>query len=263
MLIINKRNELQNPLLASIIGIGLIIIFATFISKEATKTVTDILYVTITGISLALTSILASRFGNKGNHGKAWLFFLGAASSWFIAETTWTVYELAYNVNPFPSIADIFYIIGYPFLFGFLIHYLKPVRKMITKKMLVTAICISATISISSVYMTYSFDPSIKFAEYVLSTIYPIFDAILIVPALIGVFLFFRGEVNFTWSLICMGILCFTIGDIGFKITTFTNTYYTGHPVDIILIWAYVLFSFGVYDHIKIFKKDKSQEFRT
>lgn len=258
MLIIQKQNELQKPLIVILIGVGLIIMLATFLGKEAVKSVTDIMYIPVTGVFVALTSMMVLRFRRTGSHGKAWLLFLGSATSWFIAETTWTLYELVYNVNPFPSVADAFYIAGYPFMFGFLIYYLKPVRRAATRKMIMTAVAISIAITIPSIYMAYSFDPSVSLLENVLATTYPIVDAIVFVPALIGIVLFFRGEVNFTWSLICIGIFCLTIGDLGFQFTTFTNTYYTGHPVDIILMWSYVLFSFGVYDHIKIFKKDKS-----
>lgn len=258
MLTIHKQNELQKPLLIALIGTGLIIMTSTVLGKEVVKSVTDIMYIFITGIFVVLTTLIVWRFRTTGSHGKAWLLFLGTAASWFIAETTWTVYELVYNVNPFPSIADVFYLMGYPFMFGFLIYYLKPVRRAATRKLIITAIGISATIAIPSIYMAYSFDPSVSLLENVLATAYPIVDATVFVPALIGIVLFFRGEVNFTWSLICTGIFCSTIGDLGFQFTTFTNTYYTGHPVDIILIWSYILFSFGVYDHIKIFKKDKS-----
>lgn len=258
MLTIRKQNELQKPLLISLIGIGLVIMVATSLGKEVVKSVTDIMYIPVTAIFVTLTSILVCRFKKTGSHGKAWLLFLGSATSWFIAETLWTVYELVYNVNPFPSMADVFYIAGYPFLFGFLIYYLKPVKRAATRKMIVTAVIISTAISIPSIYMAYSFDPSIPPLENALATAYPIADAIVFVPALIGLVLFFRGEVNFTWSLICTGIFCLTIGDLGFQVTTFTNTYYTGHPVDIVLMWSYILFSFGVYDHIKIFKKDRS-----
>ncbi|MHB8601534.1 MAG: hypothetical protein ACYC6W_07335 [Nitrosotalea sp.] len=262
MLAIQKQNELQKPLILALIGIGLVIIVATSFGKEVAKSVTDIMYIAVAGVFVALVSILASRFRRTGSHGKAWLFFLGSATSWFIAETTWMLYELVYNVNPFPSIADVFYIAGYPFLFGFLMYYLKPVKRAATKKMIMTAMVISIAVAIPSIYMAYSFDPSVSPLENILATAYPISDAIVFVPALIGISLFFRGEVNFTWSLICTGIFCLTIGDLGFQFTTFTNTYYTGHPVDIVLIWSYVLFSFGVYDHLKIFKKDKPIDFK-
>jgi hypothetical protein len=78
-----------------------------------------------------------------------------------------------------------------------------------------------------------------------------------LVPALVGIVLFFKGEVNFTWSLICLGIILQSAGDMSFQFATFTNTYYTGHPSDILFLWSYLLLSFGVYDHIRIFKKVK------
>ena len=235
---------------------------ATSFGKETVKVVSDFMYVIITGIFLILAVIIVLRFRHTGSHGKAWIFFLGTAISWFLAETTWVTYELVFEQSPFPSIADVFYVAGYPLFFGFLIYYLKPVRNAITKKMVITAIIISSAVAIPSIYLSISFDPSTPILENILSTIYPIEDAIIFVPALIGIVLFFRGEVNFTWSLVCTGIFCFTIGDLGFQYTEFTDTYYTGHPVDIILMWAYILFSFGILDHLRIFKKEGTLNFK-
>lgn len=255
MLITPRRNKLQKLLLLSLVGTGFTIIISTFLGKEVVKSVTDIMYIMVTATFVILTIILVSRFKKTGDHGKAWLFLLGTSVSWFLAETTWTVYELIYDKNPFPSIADVFYIAGYPLMLGFLMYYLRPVRKAITKKMMMSAILISVSMAIPSIYMAYSPEPDVTLFENVLATSYPILDSIIFIPAIIGIALFFRGEVNFTWSLICIGILCFAIGDIGFQYATFTNTYYTGHPADIILMWSYILFSFGVYDHVRIFRK--------
>ena len=255
MLSISKKNELQRLLLVSLIGTGLAILVSTFLGKEIVKSVTDVMYILATAVFVILSIILVLRFKKTGDHGKAWLFLLGTSVSWFLAETIWTVYELIYDKNPFPSIADVFYLSGYPLMFGFLMYYLKPVRKAVTKKMMISAILVSASIAIPSIYMAYSPEPDVTLFENILATSYPILDSIIFIPAIIGIALFFRGEVNFTWSLICIGILCFAIGDIGFQYATFTNTYYTGHPADIILMWSYILFSFGAYDHIRIFRK--------
>ena len=235
---------------------------ATSFGKETVKIISDYMYVVITGIFVILAATITLRFRHTGSHGKAWIFFLGTAVAWFLAETTWTIYELVYEQNPFPSLADVFYVIGYPLFFGFLFYYLKPVRKAITKKMLITSIIISSAIAIPSIYMSLSFDPSTPILENTLSTIYPIEDAIIFVPSLIGIALFFRGEVNFTWSLVCIGIFCFIMGDLGFEYAEFTDTYYTGHPVDIVLMWAYILFSFGILDHLRIFKKEGISNFK-
>ena len=112
--------QLKKSLLLSVIAIGLLIVAATLFGKETVKLVTDFTYIPVSGTLVVLSSILSMRFRRTGNHGKAWLFFLAISVSWFIAETTWSALELAYHENPFPSIADIFYLAGYPFWFGFL-----------------------------------------------------------------------------------------------------------------------------------------------
>jgi len=234
---------------------------ATFFGKESVKVVTDFAYIPVTAAFVILSIIIFLRFKKTGNHGKAWLLFLGTAISWFIAETTWTVYELVYHLDPFPSAADVFYIAGYPFLFLFSLFYLKPFKKLISRKMILCASIISISVLIPNLYMTVNNNSDESEFAIALGATYPIADAIILAPALIGIFLFFRGEVNFLWTLLLIGILFQVIGDTGFQYFTLDNSYYTGHPIDILFIWSYILFSFGVYSHIQIFKKsDKISE---
>lgn len=255
MLII-EQNRSSKPLLVCLFIVGAIIIGTTLLDRQVGEVTTDLMYIHVTGGLVILALILAVRFRLKGSHGRAWALFLASMASWFIAETLWAVYELVYHTNPFPSLADVFYIAGYPFMLLFLINYLRPVKKAITRKMLVSAISISIVMAIPGIYMAYSFDPKVSLLENIIATTYPIADAIIFVPAIIGISLFFRGEVNFTWTLICIGIVCSFLGDMGFQFAQFTNTYYTGHPVDVVLLWSYILYAFGAYDHIKIFGKN-------
>lgn len=255
MLVHHPKTTAQKLLLFSVIFVGFLLVFSTIHGKETAKVVTDIVYIPVTGMMVALSASLSLRFKQHGKHGIAWLCFLGASVAWFTANTIWAVDELVFNINPFPSLADVFFIAGYPLLLCFLIYYLQPVRRAATLKITTGTIVISVAIMIPSVYMSYSFDPKIGLLENLLATSYPILDSVILVPALIGVVLFFRGEVNFTWSLICLAIVLQSAGDSLFQYATFTNTYYTGHPADIMFLWSYILFSFGVYDHIKIFKK--------
>src|SRR5574340_60285 len=137
-----RKSGLQKLLLGSLIATGFTILFSTLLGKEIVKPVTDVMYIIVTATFVILSAILVSRFKKTGDHGKAWLVLLGTSVSWFLAETTWTVYELVYDKNPFPSVADVFYIAGYPLMLGFLIYYLKPVRKAVTRKMMIGAVLI-------------------------------------------------------------------------------------------------------------------------
>ena len=228
-----EKLQSQKYLLISLVVTGLAFLIAESIGKETTIV-----------------------FGN-------WIFFLVFAVVWFIAETVWTVTELFYNEKPFPSSADIFYILGYPFYFIFVILYLKPFKNSISKKLIVSTSLIATAVLIPNLYMTFQNNSNETQTTIILEAIYPIADAIVLIPSMIGVTLFFRGKVNFLWSLLLIGFICEVIADTGFQYFSLNNSIYTGHPVDILFLWVYIIFSFGLYDHIKIFKKshDKKNTF--
>lgn len=240
-------------LLSSILATGFIMSLANFLADEIRTLITDLLFIPVPGAMLVLSIIISLRFNASGKHGKAWIVFMIFAVSWFTAEQIWLVYELIYEIDPWPSIADFFYISGYPFLFAFSILYLLPVRKAISKKLVISTLLISVALLIPTFSLAYKTDSSENDFEVALAASYPVLDAIILCPALIGVSLFFKGEVNFLWSLICIAMVLNVIADIGFLMLSMDDSYYTGHPIDLLYLWAYVLFAFGVYSHIRIF----------
>lgn len=241
-------------LLFSLLATGFIMLIANFLVDETRTIVSNLLYVPIAGAMLILSILIAVRFNMSGKHGKAWILFAILAFSWFTAEQIWMIYELIYEIDPWPSLADFFYLTGYPFLFAFSIFYLLPLRKAISKKLVLITSLISVVLVIPTVYLVFDANPSASSFEIALAASYPVLDAIVLCPALIGVSLFFKGEVNFLWSLICTATILNVIADTGFLMLTIDDAYYTGHPIDLLYLWGYLLFSFGVYNHIKIFK---------
>jgi len=187
----------------------------------------------------------------------AWACLFGFAVMWFVAEMAWIVDELILEVDPFPSTADIFYLIGHPFLLMFLISYLEPFKSSITKKMFTLVILFSLSILSLSLILTIGAEEGMDRLSYVIAVAYPVADALIIIPAIIGIILFFRGEVNFMWTLVCFGILSVFIADSAFMFAQFDNSYYTGHQLEILFHWTYLLIAFGVYDQIRVFKRRK------
>ena len=241
-------------LLSSLLATGFIMLLANFLTEKTRSLITDLLFIPGAGAVLVLSIIIAMRFRAFGRHGKAWIIFAVFAFTWFTAEQIWMVYEQVYEINPWPSLADFFYIYGYPLLFAFSIFYLLPLRKAISKKLVISSLLVSITLLVPTFILTYQTNSSENEFEVALAASYPVLDAIVLCPALIGVSLFFKGEVNFLWSLICIAIVLNVIADTGFLILSMNDSYYTGHPIDLLYLWAYILFAFGVYSHIKIFK---------
>lgn len=243
----------QRFLLSALIASGFFVLFFNFVNDQDALLFTDLLFVFTSGSVAVLSIIVVMKNRLEGYHGKAWAFFSSAVIFWFIAEILWTLYQQVYKIDPWPSEADFFWLAGYPLFFGFLMYYQRPVHKSITKKMTVISTLISISILVPLLYVSYDENLQLEF-ETLLGLSYPILNAFVLVPLLIGVFLFLRGKVNFMWTLMSLGMICFVVSDNWFFLTDLNESYYPGHPLDLLYIWGYVLFSFGIYDHIKIFQ---------
>ncbi len=241
-------------MILSLVATGLAMLVAESIGKETAVVFGNWIFLPIPGVLVVLSIIAAKREGIAGSHGKAWICFAVFSAMWFIAEQIWMILELFYNQRPFPSIADFFYIAGYPAYFIFAILYLQPVKNSITKKMIVASSLVVGAVLVPNLYMAFENNSGEDQFSVALGVFYPVADAIVLAPALVGVILFFGGRVNFLWSLMLLGIIIEVVADTGFQYYSLDNSYYTGHPVDILFLWTYIIFSFGVYDHIKIFK---------
>jgi hypothetical protein len=160
---------------------------------------------------------------------KAFLFLAIAIALWFTAELLWTYYQLGLGIEvPFPSLADIFWLIGYVFLTLHLYKILTVLKnriKLIKIKYLIIISVILAIIFGCTLSLVYGFTDLSTF--FILSNTealgnivllsYPVLDAILIVPAVAILWSLRRGERQFVhWILIASFIVMVTIGDAGF-----------------------------------------------
>ena len=256
-----KKSKTTRFLIFSLLCVGFVVLVTNFLGKNITLATTDFLYLPISGILLILAIIVTIRFKGKGNFGMAYLFFAGFSGCWFVAEFIWMISELFNQLTPFLYIDDYLYLSGYPLLLLFSRYYLKPVKSAISQKILVYAVLATGIFLIPTLYTVYSYNTNSTLEEIIWAGIYPLSDAILLFPTVIGMILFFKGNVSLLWSLMFFAILLNIIADSGFLFLDVDRSYYSGNPIDILYLWSYVLFSFGIYSHIKVFKKQKMKSY--
>ncbi len=243
----------KNYLLFFLVAIVFVILFANLLGESIATIVGNWIYTPITLLLVILSIKITIRSKLIGNLGKGWLLFSVAAVCWLVAEHIWTVHELIYEIDPFPSEADIFWLAGYPFFFAFFILYLKPFSKAISKKMILYASLISLSLLAASLFGISVEEYDFTDMEFVIGILYPISDAVILIPVILGIFLFFRGQVGILWTLMFFGFLSEIIADALFLFLNLDSSYYTGHPIEILFLWSHVLFIFGVYHHTKLF----------
>ncbi len=214
------------------------------------------IYTVIPGVLIILSIWALLRSDKIQEISKKSLTFLVLAfSSWFAAEQTWNFHEHVLHIDPYPSVADFFYVLAPIFMFIALIIFLHPLREHIRKKYIVLTSLISLSILIPILIVTIQANSETDFFEIVVALIYPIVDALLIIPAIIAILLSIRIKQNSFWILILIGIISFIIADNMYLILVLEDTYFDGHPIDILWLVSYVTWSFTMYTLIQNSKK--------
>lgn len=256
----------QRYLLYTLIGITFMFLLANLLNQEDYPLTenwhyTDLLYFSLPALAIILGTILSAMYRGKGNHGKAWIILTLAIVSWYGGELTYVYYN-EYDVEDLTTFtSDFFYIGGYPLFFVFGLYYLKARKKIISKKLVLLAIIISLGLVIPSLYISFALEEEELGALDVLITAsYPILDGVVLVPVLVGMTLFFRGQVNLLWASMFFAVLCLVIGDTLYLGSYTNDSYYPGHVSDMFFIWNYAILSFGFYSHIKLYRKESKKQ---
>lgn len=263
-----KNNNIifeQRYLFYSLIGIGFFFLLANLLNQENYPIndnwyPTDLLYYFLPAIAAILGTILSIMYRGKGNHGKAWIILTIAIVSWYVGDLTYVYYN-EYDVEDLSTFtSDFFYIAGYPLFFVFGIFYLKARKNIVSKKMILSAIIVSSSLVIPSLYISFDMEEELSALDVLITAGYPILDGFVLAPVIIGMMLFFRGQVNLLWSLMLFSILCLVVGDTLYLGSYIDNSYYPGHPADMFFLWHYTILSFSFYSHIKLYRKESSKQ---
>jgi len=187
------------------------------------------------------------------------IFLTIAFSCWFIAEQTWNLYEHVLEIDPYPSAADFFYLAAPLFMFIALLIFLKD--KKTSKKSLVISSIISLVILIPSIIVTLEASAEDEIFEIIVAIVYPVVDAIMLVPVIIIIGFLISKKRDFFWIMIISGIIIMLVADTGFLFLVINDEYEDGHPIDILWVSAYTIWAFMMLYIIIQSKKSKIEEF--
>ena len=257
---LNVTNRYYAILILVILSIIAGTVISHLMGETAVKLYGNLAYLPVSALFVGVAFWSIRHFGIDGSHGIAWLSFAGFAMMWSVAGVIWIVYDLVLGTDPFPSPADLFYLMGYPFLFLSLVSYLIPFKEAISRSLVIIAVSLSvAYLILTALFQTVVSDgpglglEALESFEALFSVAYPVADGIILIPIILGIGLFLRDDnrVKPMWALIFLGVLSSLVGDLSFMLLETTGQYYTGHPVEILFLASYVLMAFGIYGYGK------------
>ncbi len=199
-----------------------------------------------------------TKYGFKpaGKFGRVWPSISAGLCLWFLGDLSWSVYFLVLAVRfPYPSLADAFWLAGYPFLIFSMFSYVGLFKERLSAKSIAIASLVAVVVAaiIAAVLVEPVFSLSAEPSTQVFDMAYPILDVVLLAVSVVGLLLFLPGGFGRFWAIIAVGFISEVLGDVTFSYTTAVGTYYDGHPLELFFLFGYLTILLGLYQHTLTF----------
>jgi len=250
--------------LLTIVYVLLVVVYAVT-PPEDILTVSAVIYPPIAFVPCLLYLLSAKRVGFSWEDKFSVLVVFNALGSffWLIAEIIWCYYyNLALGVEePYPSEADIFYIVAAIFVvigIAIYIHNLyqdmkgEITKREITISALFTAILTAIIAGLLSYPLT-TYAAEEELIVVCLDITYIILDILMAVLIFVGMLLI-RGRIGKVLFLFLLSALLVIIFDVAFAYLDLMELYYDGHPIELLDIASYFIDAFAFYEIYKLYK---------
>ncbi len=197
----------------------------------------DIIAVIAALLPLVAFLYLLSYFEKGAPERVVLLTFIVGLFLWVLGETFWLYYEGLLEIDPFPSMADLFWILGYISVLAALILQYRTVEVRLERPFVVgialVILIFAITIGVLLGYPIAVYEEFTALEKFV-SLFYPIADLFLLYVAFLITGLYWAGRLSYAWLLIAVGIMFYVVGDLWFAYLEWQEIYpkVWWHPVD-------------------------------
>ena len=194
---------------------------------------------------------VAAKYRKTAVFGKSYLALSIGYLGIFLGEVTYMIYDIVYNIEPYPSIADVFFM-QYPLL---LIHLILNIKffapKFSSRSKLWIAIMPILVLLAYTTISTTEAEVGIFDFDFYYGSIFVYFSALTLSFAVIGAIIFKEGVMGKAWMLLVIGVLFNTIGDTWYYNLELFGEYELVHPVNMFWYAGYWLVTYALIKHKK------------
>jgi len=211
----------------------------------------------------ALFAWRSARLFEPGNPVRpTWMFLAVGITGFFLGQATLAFYQLVLGVAvPFPSLADVFFLLAYPLLILGFVTAILAYEKVgfpigTSSERWALALLAGIVFAMAGVYVLRPILAApISPLERFLNAAYPALDLVILVPVLIlmRIALRFRGgSVVRVWTAVLLGFCFMCVGDVLFAYFSGMGQERLGSLVDLMFVWAYISVSRGAVEQHRL-----------
>lgn len=211
----------------------------------------DIVF-TISIATCAVASFIVSkRYGRSEVFGQAYLALGIAFTAYAIGDIIYNFQTTVLKIDPYPSIADIFFFAQYPFIIFHLIRNIKFFRRKINRVTKIWLAAIPGALVLLYSYFTFQHEGYSLF-DYYYGLPFVAASATSLSFAVLGMQVFRQSLLANVWSLLAVGIFLNTLGDMNYYYLEIFGLYTRTHFVNVLWFVAPLIITYSLYRHYKI-----------
>ena len=169
----------------------------------------------------------------------------------FVGDTTYIYYDYVLDEDPYPSIADVFFLLYYPFIAYHLIRNIGYFKKdfHLRSKLFVPVL----TLAIVIIFAFISFDEIEGHSfDFYFGLVFVFASALILSLAILGVSVFRRSVLGSAWLLLAVGLFLFTFADVWYYYLELVEEYSDSHFTNTLWITSNMILVYALYKHKKI-----------
>jgi len=192
----------------------------------------------------------------------AWLLLSQGVLSMFAGQLCLAPYQVVRGETPFPSVADIYFVLAYPFLIAALLVFLNayreaglPVGSRAEQALTVAGVGVLAVLVVLPMLRPVAATGGTPL-ERILTVAYPVLDIVLLMPLalLLRIALRLRGHAGDVWALLLGGFVVLCGADITFAYFQTLGEAHLDPLVHASFLLAYGLIAGGAHRQLQLMK---------
>ena len=231
-----------------------VILFQVYLEYLASEWILDNFITLLLFPASFLTGCASLFVAKKHGTSKFAIAFYSLSIGFFsvsIAEILYYYYYQIIDIDPFPSIADIFFFALYPFM---MIHLILNINFYQVKFTLKSKIgMVSLAVSIILLYAYFAFDSFESFnINFFYGLIFVSGAACITSVGLYGAIVVRKIPLGRSWFLLVTGIIIGTTADVWYYAVELMDAYTFEHVVNLFWYASYLIMIYALYKHYKI-----------
>ncbi len=222
-------------------------------------TLSDTLPIPLAILNAVLVFIMWQKFAPLNKGRKLWGWFVIGWSLWALGEILYLVVGFLTNEVPYPSIADIAYIIGTFVLIGGLIRHVQDTPHHLKRLQIISfwliVIALVAIVYFLALQPILQADAGSSLGMILLDTFYPLSDLLILLLSIRLLFDYDTRSNSLGWVLVIVGFILITVADLMYSYLYSSGMYYPNDQVNLVTsvgssipyVLGYLFTALGIY----------------